>query len=656
MLLETNSHSNQDDLAGITGGKILILGDNPATALLIKQTFHAELVTPGSAVGGSFDQEVTQFYSIGSVTFNLPSNSLDRQQAIKHRQSDVDRMLGFWQEKDALARSTSFLKMLCESFGFSEVRNIPPDFLVCLTGTNLQTLSQAWDRLFRFDRHDDAVISSDLSEFHTPILQRHQISAIETQEMFEAPILSGYSDKPEYSTSIQPMNNVSALSGYHSTSLQLTSALASNRRGGWNWRWLSVVGVLGLAGLGALWYTLSKSVMPPPSKAAASAAVVAKQPKLIAAMGYIEPQDETILLSAPAFMEGSRIDKLLVRQGDLIHPGKIVAVLDNRDRLQAILAQTQQSVKIAQAKLEQVKAGSKKGDIRAQEAKYRSSQAELQGQMNTQKSTIGNLQAQLVGERSTQESLILQTKAELNHAIEECNRYTELQAGGAISKSQRDNVCLNRATIQERLVQSNTSLSRIVNTRQQQINEAKSNLQRAIDTLNNDIAASAATRDAISEVRPVDVQVATQEVVSSQAAVNKAKADLAQAYVRSPIKGRVLKINTWPGELIHQQKGIAELGNTSQMYVSAEVYETDIARVRQGQQAKIRADKTIGTLTGTVERVGLKIGTPNTLGTDPVKDADVRVVQVKIRLDPADSKKVSSLTNLQVNVAIDTGV
>jgi HlyD family secretion protein len=354
-------------------------------------------------------------------------------------------------------------------------------------------------------------------------------------------------------------------------------------------------------------------------------------------------------------MEGNRIDRLLVRQGDMIRQGQTVAVLDNRDRLQAILAQTQQGVKIAEAKLQQVKAGAKTGDIKTQEAKYRSSKAELQGQISTQQATIANLQAQLEGEKSTQLALILQTKAELTNASKECDRYDILAGGGAISQSQRDNTCLTKATAQERLAQADSSLARIVNTKQEQLREAKSNLQRIINTLNNDIAASAGVRDAISEVRPVDVQLATQELISTKTAVKKAQADLAQAYVHSPINGRVLKINTWPGELIHQQKGIAELGNTAQMYVSADIYETDIARVKPGQTATIRADKSIGSLNGVVDRVGIKIGTPSTLGTDPVKEADVRVVQVKIRLNPTDSKKVTNLTNLQVNVAIDTG-
>ncbi len=644
MISEKNGYSNHNDLAEIKAGKILVLGGDRSTALLIRQEQQAGLVTAGSAVGGYFDREFTEYYSIGHLKFTIPVSSIDRQKAIKHRQADIDRIRRFLKEKDSLERTVSFLRMLCDRFGFYESRNIPSDFLVCLMGANPEIINRAWDRLLMNDS-EDVVMSSELSEFHAPVLQR----TIENKDVFVAPSLAEYS-----ASSIQRRDDSSALVGYSSSSLMLSEIQPKQRGGFLNRRLMLLLGGITLVGVGFLIYAWSQSIQPRPSVTANATLVPAKSPS-ISALGYIEPEGETILLSAPAFLEGSRIDQLLIRQGDLIKKGQAVAVLDNRDRLQAILEQSQQGVKIAEAKLQQVKAGSKTGDIKAQEAKYRSSKAELQGQINTQQATLANLQAQLEGERSTQEALILQTKAELNNASKECDRYNTLEEGGAISKSQRDNICLNQATAQERLAQANSSLNRIVNTRQQQIREAKSNAQRIINTLNNEIAATAGSKEAVAEVRPVDVQVATQELLSSKAAVKKAQADLAQAYVQAPINGRVLKINTWPGELIHQQKGIAELGNTSQMYVSAEIYETDIARIRQGQKAVIRADKTIGSLSGTVDRVGLKIGTPNTLGTDPVKDADVRVVQVKIRLNPEDSKKVSSLTNLQVNVAIDTG-
>jgi HlyD family secretion protein len=122
--------------------------------------------------------------------------------------------------------------------------------------------------------------------------------------------------------------------------------------------------------------------------------------------------------------------------------------------------------------------------------------------------------------------------------------------------------------------------------------------------------------------------------------------------VRSPRAGQILKIHTWPGEIIGNQ-GIVELGRTDQMYAIAEVYETDIHKVRLGQKATITSAGFTGKLQGTVDEIGLQIGKKDVLGTDPVADVDARVVQVKIRLKPADSQRVTDLTNLKVKVVID---
>jgi ABC exporter DevB family membrane fusion protein len=145
--------------------------------------------------------------------------------------------------------------------------------------------------------------------------------------------------------------------------------------------------------------------------------------------------------------------------------------------------------------------------------------------------------------------------------------------------------------------------------------------------------------------------VAEAELLASQAAVKRADAELALAYVKAPKNGQILKIRTWPGEVVSSQ-GIVDLGQTDQMYVRAEIYETDINRVKIGQVAKIKGDGSIGDLTGKVDEIGLQIGRKEVLGTDPVADADARVVEVKIRLDPESSQKVKRLTNLEVNVVI----
>ncbi|NEP29575.1 HlyD family efflux transporter periplasmic adaptor subunit, partial [Moorena sp. SIO3I6] len=149
------------------------------------------------------------------------------------------------------------------------------------------------------------------------------------------------------------------------------------------------------------------------------------------------------------------------------------------------------------------------------------------------------------------------------------------------------------------------------------------------------------------------VAVAAAELATAKAAVQQAQANFNVAYVRSPRSGQVLKVQTWPGEIV-SNNGIVEIGQTDKMYVNAEVYETDIKNVRLGQTVKILSDGVVGDLQGIVDEVGLQIGTKDVLGTDPVADADARVVEVKIRLNSEDSQRVAGLTNLQVNVLIDT--
>ncbi|MFB2892455.1 ABC exporter membrane fusion protein [Aerosakkonemataceae cyanobacterium BLCC-F50] len=373
----------------------------------------------------------------------------------------------------------------------------------------------------------------------------------------------------------------------------------------------------------------------------------------VAALGYLEPQGEVIHLSAPTITERARVDRLLVKRGDRIKTGQVIAILDSRDRLQAALIQALEQVKVARARLEQVEAGAKQGDIKAQEAKFQRTKAELTGQIITQKATVASLEAQLQGEKSAQQATIERIEAELQNARTECGRYQSLYRSGAVSASQRDSICLQEVTARERLDEGRATLNRIVTSRQEQINEAKANLNRTIATEQKQIEEAQATLDAVAEVRPVDLRVARAEIATAEAAVQRAQADLDLAYVRSPKDAQILKIHTWPGEIV-SDRGIVDIGKTDQMYVTAEVYETDISQVHTGQRATITADGVIGDLEGTVDEIGLQIATKDVLGTDPVADADARVVEVKIRLTLEDSQRVAGLTNLQVNAVINT--
>lgn len=136
----------------------------------------------------------------------------------------------------------------------------------------------------------------------------------------------------------------------------------------------------------------------------------------------------------------------------------------------------------------------------------------------------------------------------------------------------------------------------------------------------------------------------------ARASLERAHAELELSTVRSPITGQILEIHAREGERVGPD-GLAEVGETTSMYVVAEVYETDIGRVRVGQQARVGSPALPRELEGEVERIGLKIGRKDVLDTDPVADADARVVEIEIRL--REPELAAALTNLRVDVVIE---
>ena len=337
--------------------------------------------------------------------------------------------------------------------------------------------------------------------------------------------------------------------------------------------------------------------------------------KTINALGRLEPKGEVIELSAPSSTEGNRIEQLLVQEGNWVEVGQVIAILDSRPGLQAFLEENQEQVRVAQANLNRIRAGAQVGELEAQRAVIARIKAERSNNIAAQQATVARL------------------KAELKNAEVDYQRYQNLYEQGAISASERDSRQLNKETAQRQLEEAKANLNRIYTATKEQLEEAKATLER------------------IAEVRPVEVEVGVAEVRKAQAAVTKAKAELDLAYIKAPQAGRILDILTRPGEVV-SSNGIAKIGQTSQMYAVAEVYESNIGQVRVGQQVKLTSNAISGELHGTVEQVGLEVQRQEVINTDPSANIDAKVVEVKVLLDEESSRRVEGLTNLLVKVKI----
>ncbi len=351
----------------------------------------------------------------------------------------------------------------------------------------------------------------------------------------------------------------------------------------------------------------------PSTPVAAPPAPIAKK---VTALGRLEPEAEVIRLSAPLALDGDRVAQLLVKENDRVKAGQVVAILDARDRLQDALKQAQEQVKVASSRLDQVKAGAKTGEIQAQQA------------------TIQRIQAELTGTSATQAATIARWESEVRNAKAEYNRFQQLFASGTISASSLDS---------KRLA---------VETAEAQLNEAKAMQNRNSETLKAQNIEAKANLNRVTEIRPVDIAAAQTDVNTAIAAVKRSQTELKQAYVLAPTAGKIFKLLTRAGEKMSKD-GIVELGQTDQMMTIAEVYQTDVGKVKVGQQARITSQAFTGELKGTVSQIGLQVSRQNVFSNQPGENLDRRVVEVKIRLTPEDSKRVAAFTHLQVQTAID---
>ncbi|UJB69973.1 biotin/lipoyl-binding protein [Acaryochloris sp. 'Moss Beach'] len=371
----------------------------------------------------------------------------------------------------------------------------------------------------------------------------------------------------------------------------------------------------------------------------------------VAALGRLEPTGEIVKVAAPLALDGDRLTELKVKLGDTIQAGDPIAVLDSRDRLLDEVAQAQAQLRVTQVKLAQVQAGAKPGAINAQRATVSQQSAEAIGQLRIQRQTIARLEAQYEGDRTAQTAAVQRLAAELRTAQKELARYQSLYQAGAVSASLFDSKQLSVETTQQALKQSTAELSRTDGIAQRRLREAQAELGRLESTGQAQVATARSRLAEVAEVRSVDIQMAQAEVNAAQVSLTKAKKNLARATVKAPSNGQILQIYTRPGEQMSSD-GIVALGQTAQMLVIAEVYQSDIHRVQIGQAATIRGQGFTGELKGKVVELGRQISRQQVFSGDPGENLDRRVVEVKIALKPTDSQQVANLSNLQVQTVI----
>ncbi len=316
----------------------------------------------------------------------------------------------------------------------------------------------------------------------------------------------------------------------------------------------------------------------PPRPAAQAAAAVA-EPVGVGALGRVEPASRIRRLTQPGGFAVTRVERLLVEEGDRVEAGQTLAVFADAAQKDAAVAQAEAAVAEARAALEKTRAAGRPSEIAAQRAR------------------IENLA--LLGEISRRDA-------------ERAERLVPSGAGAA-AVADRNRIAASRAAAER--------------------------------------AEAEAELETLSRPRPEDVALAEARLASAEAELARARAEAALARVAAPIAGTVLKIHARPGDQVGTD-GLLELADLDALDVVAEVYETDLPRLRPGAPAEVVVPGEPRRYGATLREIGWTVRRATQAGTDPVAAVDARTVEVRLTLSEEGRQALLRRTNMQVQVAI----
>jgi HlyD family secretion protein len=242
-------------------------------------------------------------------------------------------------------------------------------------------------------------------------------------------------------------------------------------------------------------------------------------------------------------------------------------------------------------------------------------------------------------------------------------------------KAQKDKVDY----LKQQLATARADLSRVQSLEKATVPQQQLDQQKLlVSQVQSELAAAQSLLDKAERGHDLNIQAADEQIrlveatlklneqkiplESLERTVTVAAERLAYSEIHAPAQPAqmvVLKVLGRPGELSTGQP-VFRLGDTSQMYAVAQVYETDVYRVRPGQSARIHSralepvlQKALQKdhLPGVVDWVGRTVSHNTLFDVNPAAETDRRVVEVKVRLERSDV--VANFVNMDVDVAID---
>ena len=398
---------------------------------------------------------------------------------------------------------------------------------------------------------------------------------------------------------------------------------------------------------------------------------------IVTAAGKLMPSTTAQL----SFTQGGVVSEVLVKAGDTVAAGDVIARLEGIKTIQADLAAAQVqydqtlNAALAQDKLnrakdlykvqtsgftlptwyydqqEQMKAAQATAD--AAQAKWTKNQAHLANVMKTTGADFVQAELDLANAQSDyQVAKNLNDRIKNGKAIEDLTRRQLFLLGRDAYLKSKD-VDPKWVTVTKISQDLRDEAKRIFDDADQALTDAQTAYDDAIstdgakDVLKARAHASVAQEQyytALDYVRALQTGVESQTVTTANTALDKIKASMELYELRAPFAGTVLSVSLKTGESASPGVPVAFLADTATWTVETkDLAEIDIARVAVGQNVTIKLDALPG------EEFPAKVTIIDPVGKEYLGDMTYKVTVTLDKPDPRFKWNMTATVNIQAN-------
>lgn len=320
---------------------------------------------------------------------------------------------------------------------------------------------------------------------------------------------------------------------------------------------------------------------------------------------------------------GLQIKEVLVDEGDFVKTGQVMARLDDAV-LQAQLTQAKASAAQAEARLAELRTGTRKEEIARSQARLEQAEARLR-----------ESQASIPRQIEQAEAQVASAQARLNLAENRYKSYQSLVEQGAVTKDRFNEAESDYRSAQASLAEAQQRLAQSRNTNNPEIDQLAAVVAEAKQELSQLKAGS----------RPEAITQAEAQLAQAQGQVQAVTAQLEDTQVFAPASGKVAERNARVGDVSSPSTKLFTIIQNGRLELLLKVPENQLKQIRTGQSVKITSDQNSKlNLTGKVREI------------DPVVDEQSRQATVKVDLPTSASLKPGMFLQGTITVSAATGL